>query len=122
MATDAVLPRDTTRSEQQLLLPFRLWTVRVAVITTGLALVALAIYPALPGHEPVEGGPYVALIITAALGAAVISLLPWRRLLMTPGGMSVFYLWSALDILLVTWAIGVTGGGRSPLFTLYALT
>src|SRR2546422_176032 len=45
MATDAVLPRDTTRSQQQLLLPFRLWTVRVAVITTGLALVALAIYP-----------------------------------------------------------------------------
>src|SRR6266705_5361938 len=122
MAPDAALPHDATRSEQQLLLPFRIWTVRVGVVTTALALCVLAVYPLLPGHLPVDGRPYVELLVGAALGAAIVALLPWPRLLAARHGMTLFYAWSVGNILLVTAAIGVSGGDQSPLCVVYALT
>ena len=122
MGRDRDARAETRSSEAHLLLPFRVWTVRVGVITTALALWVLALYPLLPGHRPVDGKPYAVLLVSAAVGAAVIALLPWPRLLTARHGMALFYLWSVCDILLITAAIGVSGGDQSPLFAVYALT
>jgi signal transduction histidine kinase len=105
-----------------LLVPFWLRTVRIGLLVTGLVLLVLAAFPFLPGHGRVEPAPYIAVLACAAAGAAAVAALPWRRLFERRAGVWFLYAWSAADIVLVSAAVAATGGGRSNLFLLYALT
>jgi len=101
---------------------FRVRAVRIGVLATVLAIVALVIFPFIGGAPDIDTGPYVVLVVVAAAGAAVVSLLPWPRLLQTPAGDYLFYAWSAFDIVLIAAAAAASGGGRSPIVLLYFAT
>ncbi len=60
--------------------------------------------------------------MAAAIGLISVLLLPWRRMFDSPLGIRTLYAWSVLDILLITVAVGFTGGGSSEMFVLYGLT
>jgi K+-sensing histidine kinase KdpD len=102
-------------------LPFLLRQVRVGVVATGLTVAALGVsyfgFERAPFHRV---GLAVVLVIAAA-GGACIAALPWTRLFETTG-MRFLYLWSVADIVLISFAVAATGGGRSDLFLLYTLT
>ncbi|MHB8575353.1 MAG: putative bifunctional diguanylate cyclase/phosphodiesterase, partial [Dehalococcoidia bacterium] len=103
-------------------MPYQLKTVRIAFSTTVLTLLSLIVYWLLPGHGPIVSRYYWPLLAVAALGAAILVLLPWRRLFDRGLGLRCLYVWSAMDIVLITLVIGITGGARSELFILYLLT
>jgi diguanylate cyclase (GGDEF)-like protein len=100
---------------------YRLRAVAVAVQTTLLVVIVLAVYPLLDGGPSVGAG-YAALVACAGVGAVAISRLPWARLLEGRWGLPALYTWSALDIGLISVGIVLTGGGGSPMFWLYVLT
>jgi signal transduction histidine kinase len=104
------------------LVAYRLGAVRVGIQATVLALVELAVFRLLPGHGSAPWGPYLGILVLGAVGAAGVRLLPWERLFQKGVGVRWLYGWSVLDILLITGAVGFTGGGRSELFLLYGLT
>jgi signal transduction histidine kinase len=101
---------------------FRVQAVRIGVVATMLALAALAIFPLLPGEPSVDPVPYISLLIVGAVGAGVVAVLPWARLLEGPRGDYLFYAWSTVDIVLVALAGAASGGGRSPAVLLYFAT
>ena len=92
------------------------------MLATLLAIVALAVYPFIGGEPDVDSGPYAALVAAAAVGAAVVVVLPWGRFLQRPAGNYLFYAWSAFDIGLIALAAAASGGGRSPIVLLYFAT
>ena len=101
---------------------FRVRAVRIGVLATVLAIVALAVYPFMGGAPEVDTGPYALLVAVAAVGAAGVVILPWARLLQSPVGNYLFYAWSAFDIVLIALAAAASGGGRSPIVLLYFAT
>ena len=101
---------------------FRVRAVRIGVFATVLAIVSLAVFPFLPGEPDIDVGPYAALLALACVGAAVVAVLPWGRLMRTDAGDYLFYLWSAFDIVLIALAAAASGGGRSPAVLLYFAT
>jgi signal transduction histidine kinase len=101
---------------------YLLRTVRIGVSTTALVLLALVVFPLLPGHQPVAMGPYVALLVAAAIGAIGVRLAPWRRLFDRGRGRPALYLWSLFDVGLISGAVAATGKGASELWILYGLT
>lgn len=101
--------------------PYLLRQVRVGVVATALTVASLGVAYFILGDGPSNDAALAGILVVAALGGVVIVLLPWRRLLESTG-MRLFYAWSAADIVLISLAIAATGGGRSDLFLLYALT
>jgi diguanylate cyclase (GGDEF)-like protein/PAS domain S-box-containing protein len=101
---------------------YALRTVRVGLQLTVLTLVAMVGFVALPGHGAVDPAGFVALFATAAAGAVVIVLLPWKRMFETEVGRWALFAWCLSDILIISGAIAVTGGARSDLWALYGLT
>ncbi len=101
---------------------YRLRAVNVAVQTTLYVVVVLAAYPLLDGGPSVEPHMYMGLLLVAGVGALAIRRLPWARFLQSSLGLAALYLWSALDILLITWGLALTGGAGSSVFWLYVLT
>lgn len=108
--------------DEALLIPYRLKTVRIGIQATVLAIVALILFALLPRGGPIDPLIYWVVLLVAALGALVVSMLPWPKLLQSRAGLWTMYVWSAADIILISIAIAVSGGGRSELFALYALT
>jgi signal transduction histidine kinase len=104
------------------LVTFWLRTVRMGLLVTGLVLVALVVYPLLPGHGVIDPAPYVGILVAALVGGVVVSMLPWRRLFERGVGTWFLYAWSAADIVLISLAVLVTGGPHSNSFLLYFLT
>jgi signal transduction histidine kinase len=104
------------------LVTYRLGAVRVGIQATVLALLELAVFRLLPGHGSPRLGHTLAFVFLGAVGGAGVWLLPWERLFQKGVGVRWLYAWSVLDILLITGAVGVSGGGRSELFLLYGLT
>jgi signal transduction histidine kinase len=104
------------------LVAYRLRAVRVGIQATVLALLALTVFRLLPGHGAVPWPPYLIILGLGATGAVCVGLLPWQRLFPSGAGVRWLYAWSVLDILLITFAVGFSGGGRSELFVLYGLT
>jgi signal transduction histidine kinase len=102
--------------------PYRLKVVRFGIQTSMLTLVALIGYRLMPGHAAIEEVPFVGLIAMALIGIVAAFKVPWARFLRDGSGLTFFYVWSALDILLITVGIGISGGARSELFLLYGLT
>jgi K+-sensing histidine kinase KdpD len=101
--------------------PFLLRQVRVGVVATGLTVAALAV-----SYFGLERAPFhrvgLAVVLgVAAVGGVAIAALPWPRLFETTG-MRLLYAWSVADIVLISFAVASTGGGRSDLFLLYTLT
>jgi len=102
-------------------LPFLLRQVRVGVVATGLTVAALGV-----SYFGLERAPFhrvglAIVLVIAAAGGACIAVLPWARLFETTG-MRFLYVWSVPDIVLISFAVAATGGGRSDLFLLYTLT
>jgi signal transduction histidine kinase len=104
------------------LVSYRLGAVRTGLQATVLALLILVIFRLLPGHGRVHDLGYLLVVVSASLGAVGVWLLPWKRLFSTGLGVKALYAWSVLDILLITVAVGFTGGGESEMFLLYSLT
>ncbi len=100
---------------------YRLRAVGVAVQTTLLVAVVLAVYPLL-GGAPDVALAYAGLVAGAVVGALVIGRLPWDRILQSRFGIGALYIWSLLDIALITIGLVLTGGGTSSFFWLYVLT
>jgi signal transduction histidine kinase len=96
--------------------------VRIGVLATALAIAALAVLPFVGGEPEIDTGPYAVLLVAGTIGAALVAVLPWSRLLQTGAGDYLFYLWSAFDILLIALAAAASGGGRSPAVLLYFAT
>ena len=107
---------------EELLLEYRIRTVRIGIWSTGLALAALVVYSLLPGRPAIHLGVYLIELFVAAIGVVVVATLPWARILAHPRGMYVFYAWSLLDIGLIALLIVATGGPASAAFLLFALT
>lgn len=108
--------------ESEALRAYYLRIIRVGTIATAATVAALALYPVLGDHATDRPGVYVTLLVVAVVGASVVSRLAWPDLLDRGHAMRVLYAWSLLDIVLVSLIIAITGGARSPLFVLYALT
>jgi signal transduction histidine kinase len=96
--------------------------VRIGVVATLLALAALAVFPFVPRHGPIDTVPYSIVLVLGIAGGVVVVRLPWGRLLDRSVGEAFLYAWSILDIGLIAGAEAATGGGRSPLVLLFALT
>ncbi|HEV2368445.1 MAG TPA: hypothetical protein VGR90_01140, partial [Acidimicrobiales bacterium] len=105
-----------------LIAQYRLRTVRVAVLITYLTVGSLIAFPFLAGHPRVDATRYGALVAVALVGATVALVLPWRRLLEAGWAERIMFVWSALDIVLVTLGASLTGGPTSDVVFLYALT
>ena len=105
-------------------LPVSFWlrTVRIGLQVTVLALIALVVSLLLPHDPAIHTGAFEPILAVAAVGGGMVAVLPWRRLLEGGLGIPFLYAWSVLDILLVSLAIWATGGARSELFVVYALT
>jgi RNA polymerase sigma factor (sigma-70 family) len=106
---------------QDPLVPFQLRTIRVGTQTTLVALLASAAFFTLSAEGHIKFGPYFALFVSVTIAAALVTLLPWKRPFETGLVLSTQYAWTAVNILLITLGIWVTGQGRSFLFLLYAL-
>jgi len=109
-------------SSPDLIRTFRVRAVRIGVLATILAVVALAVFPFIPGEPEVDSAPYALLVAAASVGVAIVAVLPWSRLLEGPAGDYLFYVWSAIDIGLIALAAAASGGGRSPVVLLYFAT
>jgi signal transduction histidine kinase len=108
--------------ERDPLVSYRLAAVRVGVYITLLVLAILIGFRLIPGHGTAPLIPYAVILAVALGGVTGIHLLPWDRLFASDLGIKAMYAWSVMDILLITMAVWVTGGGRSELFLLYGLT
>jgi diguanylate cyclase (GGDEF)-like protein len=110
-------------ADPDLLVAYRLRTVRIGVQTTFMTLALLVALPFVPGHPPIDTGPYAALLAVAALGGVVVAVaVPWPHLFAIGWGEWAMYAWSALDVVLVTLGCVVTGGPRSDVAYLFTLT
>jgi hypothetical protein len=118
---DARIPDQATGSPFKLI-PYLLRTVNVGVRATYLTLAILAGFLLVPGRPSVNVAAYVTVLAVGTAGAIGVSLLPWEKLFESGRGMLFLYMWSALDIVLITILVAITGGADSFLFLLYALT
>jgi signal transduction histidine kinase len=105
-------------------LPIRYWlrSVRIGLLVTVLVIAVLILLPFLPNQAHIQIVPYLGVLTAGAAGGVVIALLPWEGLFERGVGMYFLYGWSAVDILLVSVGIAVSGGGRSEMFLIYGLT
>ena len=63
----------------------------------------------------------LALVLVTAAAGGLHRRVPWAWPIETTG-MRFLYVWSVADIVLISFAVAATGGGRSDLFLLYTLT
>lgn len=101
---------------------FLIRTVRIGVRSSLMVLIGLAVFPLLPTNGIESLPAYVAILAAAAGGVALVHLVQWDHYLGSSIGYGILYLWSVVDIVLITLAVGVTGGGESEMFLLYVLT
>src|SRR5688500_7893342 len=101
---------------------FMLQTIRIGINATWIVVAGMAFYLLFSTGDRIDRSRFLAVLMVALLGALVIALLPWKRLLQTRWGWPALYAWSALDIVLITALIDASGAERSVLFVMYALT
>ncbi|MHB2023009.1 MAG: PAS domain S-box protein, partial [Mycobacteriales bacterium] len=111
-----------TAEEEVGLLGYRMRAVRVGVALTFAVIGCLVVYALAPGHPRLISSSYWSTVGVACVAAVVVSLLPWERLLRSRYGMPALYAWSAGDIILIGALVTASGGGRSSLWVIYALT
>lgn len=115
-------PEHPSQTDQDSFREYLYRAVRVGLFATAFAVVALVLFALLPNHGPLQLLPYLLLIITVSLGGLLVAALPWRRLLVGQAGIWCLYAWSISDILLITFAIAITGGARSEMYLIYMAT
>jgi signal transduction histidine kinase/DNA-directed RNA polymerase specialized sigma24 family protein len=103
-------------------LPIEVRTLRVGMRVTLLAPLAAAAMFVLASRTRVALGGYGLLLTGLAVAAALATLLPWDRLMERRAGMLLLSAWAVTALGMVTVGIWATGGARSPLVLLYALT
>ncbi len=102
--------------------PLGLETLRVGMRITLLApLVAAATLVLARGGEVIMG-PFALVFVAFAASAALATILPYDRLPRIGWGMAGLYAWSAVNLLLIAVGVWATGGAKSPLVFVYALT
>lgn len=104
----------------ELLVPYRLRTVRLGIQATWLTIAALVPVGLIRHDFPLAR--YLAVLGAAAVGVTVVMLLPWRKLFERGWGMRTMYAWSAIDIVLITVLLSVVGPDSVEVFFIYALT
>jgi PAS domain S-box-containing protein len=109
-------------TDPPVLVLYRLRTVRVGIQATAFVLASLIVFLFIPSEIEIDEGRYITILVIAALVGVVISMLPWLRLFERGWGMPTMYLWSAVDIVLITGVLASVGENGSPLFVLYGLT
>ena len=97
----------------------RLQSVGAGVLASGVVLGVLLLYPLLPGHPPVDTGPYFSMFAVAVVGAGGVLLLPWRALLARGRAVVVLCAWGLVDIGLVSGGVAFSGAARSDLYLVY---
>ena len=102
-----------------LLAPFYRRALRVAVLTRLLVVAAMAM--ALLSQESLDVRLAGLVAVATANVAYLITRVPWNDVLVRPTGMRWLLTWSALDIVLITLGIAMTGVASSELFLLYVL-
>ncbi|MGH2723654.1 MAG: ATP-binding protein [Actinomycetota bacterium] len=95
---------------------------RVGIWATVFVLVAMVAYALIPGQNHIRTVPFLVIVGVAAAGVAGMAALPLKRLFAAGWGLRLLYLWSALDILLITALVGYTDGAGGEIFFLYAFT
>ena len=103
-------------------LPIEFRTLRVGMRVTLLAPLAAAAMFVLAAKARVDLGWWGLALTGLAVAAALATLLPWDRLLATRTGMNLLAAWAVTALGMVTVGVWATGGARSPLVLLYALT
>ena len=91
-------------------------------MATWLTVAALVAFRFFATDEDIVSGPFFLLVAVAAIGAGIVSLLPWEKLFHQGTGLWVLYAWSALDILLISLLVAFSGGAGSEIFIVYFLT
>ena len=111
------------KAELEALGPFLLRAAEIGVKTTWLIVATGMVFTLAwqPGQR-LESLRLGTILLAGGCGAAIVSKLPWRRLIDRGQALGAFHLWSVVNILLVTMAIDATGAGRSDLFAVYGLT
>jgi PAS domain S-box-containing protein len=109
-------------SRDEPLIGYLLRTVRVGIIATWIAVAGLGSFLLLSSRDTLDRPLFIGVLAAALAGAAVVSVLPWERLLHSSLGMPALYAWSVLDIILITLLLEASGGGDSVVFVMYALT
>jgi RNA polymerase sigma factor (sigma-70 family) len=109
------------KASANVLVPFQLRTIRVGTQTTLGALLATAAFVGFSSDGQVKVGPYFALFISVTIAAAIVTLLPGKRLFEGSLGSGIGYAWTGANIILITLGIWVTGEHESFLFLLYGL-
>ena len=103
--------------------PTELWlrAVRIGLAATAVVLASMSALLVLPTQSTIDREPFAATLLVAALIAIAIWRAPWPRLFSERGPLFL-YVWSIADIALISIAVAITGGARSDLYALYALT
>ncbi len=114
-------PEEPEPVEEDLLADYRVRLVRVGVLATLFVLVPVGLYPWVRGGVE-RPELYLAAVAAGLAGCALVSLLPWRRLLIRAWPMAGYVTWSVADILLVGLLVFASGGLSSPLWSVFALT
>ena len=107
---------------EHLLIPYRLRVVRIGLLATWMTIAGLIAFYLLAPGEGIEEAPFFVMVAVAAIGAGIVSVLPWRELFERSVGVWYLYAWSALDITLISLLIAISGGDDSEIFVLYFLT
>jgi RNA polymerase sigma factor (sigma-70 family) len=103
-------------------LPLQLHALSIGMRTILLVPLLSAAVLVVGRRTDVEMGPFGLVFVTVAVSAGLATLLPYERLFRTRWGMPVVFTWSVVNLALIASGIWATGGSRSPLVFLYALT
>lgn len=103
-------------------LPLQLHALSIGMRTILLVPLLSAAVLVVGRRTDVEMGPFGLVFVTVAVGAGLATLLPYERLFRTRWGMPLVFTWSVVNLALIASGIWATGGSRSPLVFLYALT
>ncbi|MGH2734795.1 MAG: ATP-binding protein [Actinomycetota bacterium] len=109
-------------SHGEALFPYRLRAVQLGIRTTILIVPTLLAFMILPHDPPIDSGMLLALLVLATIGVGTVAALPWRRAFETGWGTRLLTIWSIVDMVLIAYAVAVTGGGGSDLYLLFLPT
>ncbi|HUY64627.1 MAG TPA: EAL domain-containing protein [Acidimicrobiales bacterium] len=97
----------------------RLQSVGAAVMASFAVLLVLLLYALIPSDSPIERVPYFIIFGAATLCSLGVAMLPWRAFVERGLVLPALYVWSAIDVGLVSAGVALSGGSRSELYLVY---